>query len=65
MFIIQVKEGESLEKSLKKYKRKFDKAKMIRQLRSRTKFIKPSVNRRNEIIKATYRDRMRQLSAED
>lgn len=55
MIIIEVdntKDG--IEKALKKYKRKYDKTKVIKQLRSRKDFTKPSVKRRTEIKKAIY-----------
>ncbi len=55
MIIIEVdntKDG--IEKALKKYKRKYDKTKVIKQLRSRKDFTKPSVKRRMEIKKAIY-----------
>ncbi len=54
MLIIPVKEGESIEKALKKFKRKVDKTGLIRNLRNRTKFTKPSVVRREEMKKAIY-----------
>ncbi|MEX1188570.1 MAG: 30S ribosomal protein S21 [Bacteroidia bacterium] len=54
MLIIPVKEGESIEKALKKFKRKVEKTGLIRSLRSRQKFTKPSVERREEIKKAIY-----------
>jgi len=54
MIIIQVKEGEAIDRALKRYKRKFDKMGTVRQLRRRSAFTKPSVVRRSEIIKATY-----------
>lgn len=59
MLIIPVKEGESIEKALKKFKRKVDKTGLIRNLRSRTKFTKPSVVRREEIKKAIYSSQFR------
>ena len=43
MLIIPVKEGEPIDKALKKFKRKFEKTQVVKQLRKRTKFIKPSV----------------------
>jgi small subunit ribosomal protein S21 len=43
MLIIPIKEGENIDRALKRYKRKFDKQKTVRQLRARTAFIKPSV----------------------
>ena len=52
MLIIQVKEGESIDKALKSYKRKFDRTKVIKQLRSRQAFIKPSVQKRAQVKKA-------------
>jgi small subunit ribosomal protein S21 len=54
MLIIQVKEGESLEKALKKFKKKFEKTGVVKELRERQKFTKPSVKRRSTIIKAVY-----------
>lgn len=54
MLIIEVKNDESIDRALKRYKRKFQKVGMIKQLRNRRYFTKPSVERRNEIMKATY-----------
>lgn len=54
MLIIPVKDGESIDRALKKYKRKFDKTGTVRQLRARTAFIKPSVIKRAQIQKAAY-----------
>ena len=51
---VQVKEGESIDRALKRYKRKFDKTGTIRQLRGRKQFTKHSVTRRKEVIKAAY-----------
>ena len=63
MLVIPVKEGESIERALKKYKKKFDRTKVIRQLRSRQQFNKPSVVRRAEIIKAKYIQTLREKEA--
>jgi small subunit ribosomal protein S21 len=63
MLIIPVKEGESIERALKKYKKKFDRTKVIRQLRSRQQFNKPSVVRRAEIIKAKYIQTLKEKEA--
>ena len=54
MIIVPVKEGENIEKALKKFKRKFEKTGAIRELRTRKAFVKPSVKRREEIKKAIY-----------
>jgi small subunit ribosomal protein S21 len=63
MIIVQVKEGESLEKSLKKFKKKFEKTGVVRELRSRQKFTKPSIVKRETKKKAIYVQQM-QLGAE-
>lgn len=54
MLVVSVKEGESIERALKRYKRKYDRTGVMRQLRSRKQYTKPSVSRRKEIIKAAY-----------
>ncbi len=56
MIIVPLKDGESIEKALKKYKKKFEKTQVVKQLRARTKFIKPSVIRRAQLLKAVYID---------
>ena len=52
--IVQVKEGENIERALKKFKRKFEKTGIVRELRSRKTFEKPSVKRREQKNKAIY-----------
>ena len=55
MIIVEVQGGkDGLEKALKKYKRKFDKIGISKELRRRKEFVKPSVERRLEIKKAKY-----------
>ncbi len=54
MIIVQVKEGENIERALKKFKRKFEKTGIIRELRSRKTFEKPSVKKRDMMNKAIY-----------
>jgi small subunit ribosomal protein S21 len=54
MIIVPVKEGENIERALKKFKRKFEKTGAIRELRSRKTFVKKSVKRRDEVKKAIY-----------
>jgi small subunit ribosomal protein S21 len=60
MIIVPVKEGENIDRALKKFKRKFEKTGVIRELRARQAFIKPSVRRREEIKKAVYVQNMQQ-----
>lgn len=59
MLIIPVKEGENIERAIKKYKKKFDKTGVMRELRDRREFMKPSVARRQEVIRAAYRQKLR------
>ena len=58
MLIIEIKDGESIDKALKRYKRKFQNAGVIKELRRRKEFVKPSVKRRGEVLKAVYREKM-------
>jgi small subunit ribosomal protein S21 len=60
MIIVAVKEGESLEKALKKFKKKFEKTGVVRALRDRQKFTKPSIRKRETKLKAIYRQQMHQ-----
>jgi small subunit ribosomal protein S21 len=55
MLVIDVRDNDNLEKALKVYKKKFEQTGVLKQLRSRKHFIKESIKRRQEIIKATYR----------
>ena len=54
MIIIEVKEGESIDRALKRYKRKHRNVGVVKELRKRQQFTKPSVRRRNELLKAQY-----------
>lgn len=49
-----VKEGENIERALKKYKRKFEKTGVVKELRERQKYTKPSVKNREARLKAIY-----------
>lgn len=57
MLIINVKEEESIERALKRYKRKVNSTKIIKELRNRKNYTKPSVERRNEVLSAEYRSK--------
>jgi small subunit ribosomal protein S21 len=62
MLVVPVKEGENIERALKKYKKKFEKTGVMRELRKRKEFVKPSIRDRQQRIRASYKQRM--LSAE-
>ncbi len=55
MIYINVKDNENLDKALKKYKKKYEKIGIMKELRSRQAFEKPSITRRMEVKKAAYR----------
>lgn len=57
MIIINIKENESIDKALKRFKKKFEKTGVLRELRSRSAFAKPSVKRRQEVIRAVYKQK--------
>jgi len=58
MLIIDSKDCENIDKALKKYKKKFEKAKILLQLRERQSFTKPSVRRRTQVLKAIYKQQI-------
>ncbi len=60
MIIIPIKEGDNIEKSLKRFKKKFDKTGAVRELRRRQAFIKPSEVKRKKMEKAVYVQSLRQ-----
>ncbi len=60
MIVINIKDNEPIDKALKRFKKKFEKTGVMRELRSRQAFEKPSVRRRNVIKKAIYRQGLNQ-----
>ncbi|MBL7765264.1 MAG: 30S ribosomal protein S21 [Chitinophagaceae bacterium] len=58
MLIIDSKDCESIDKALKKYKKKFEKAHILIQLRERQSFTKKSVRRRGQVLKAVYKQQL-------
>ena len=60
MLIIPVKEGDSIDRVLKKFKKKFEKTGVVKELRKRQAFTKPSIRRREEIKHAVYISKLKQ-----
>lgn len=58
MLIVPIKENDTIDKALKKFKKKFEKTGVVRELRSRQGFEKKSVTRRQQILRAVYRAQM-------
>ncbi|RLD52963.1 MAG: 30S ribosomal protein S21 [Bacteroidetes bacterium] len=59
MIKIPVKEGESIERALKRLKRKTDSTGIIKEVRKRKQFVKPSVFKRQQLIKARYVEQLK------
>jgi small subunit ribosomal protein S21 len=59
MIIIPIKDGENIERALKRYKKKFERTGVVKELRSRKQFLKPSVVNRAAMIKAVYIEKLR------
>ncbi|MDO4827245.1 MAG: 30S ribosomal protein S21 [Bacteroidia bacterium] len=59
MIIVPIKEGENIERALKKFKRKFEKTGAVRELRARKNFEKPSAKKRVAMQKAIYVQHLR------
>jgi small subunit ribosomal protein S21 len=64
MLIIPIKEGDTVEKALKKYKKKFEKVGILKQLRDRMFYKKPSVRRKEIINRAIIREKIRRSELE-
>lgn len=54
MIVVPLKEGENIERALKRYKRKYDRTGIVRELRRRQAFQKPSEVKRRQMEKAEY-----------
>ena len=59
MIVVSVKEGENIERALKKFKRKFEKTGIVKELRRRQQFDKPSVLKRLKMEHAIYVQKLR------
>lgn len=60
MIVVQLKEGENIERALKKFKRKYEKTGVVKELRSRQSFSKPSVIKRKKMQHAVYVQQMQE-----
>ena len=54
MIIIDVTKEKNIESALRTYKQKVQKTKQVQKLRARQEFVKPSVNKRKEVLNAIY-----------
>ena len=63
MIIVPVKDGENIERALKKFKRKLEKAGVVKERRARQRFDKPSVKKRLKMERAVYVQHLRDAEA--
>jgi small subunit ribosomal protein S21 len=61
MLIIDCRDSDSIDKALKKYKKKFERAGVLREIRDRKAYSKKSVRRRTEVLKAQYKQKMQNV----
>ena len=61
MIIVPVKDGDNIERALKKFKRKYEKTGIVKELRARQAFQKPSVTNRKKMMQAVYVQHLRTL----
>ena len=59
MIVISIKDNESIDRALKRFKKKFEKTGALRELRAITFFTKPSIVRREQVKKAAYIQKLR------
>lgn len=65
MLVINIKDGETIERAIKRYKRKCDKTQLIKNIRNLQFYLKPSVKRREETHKAMYKYKMKNSSSKN
>ena len=61
MIVVPVKDDENIERALKKFKRKFEKTGVVKELRRRQQFDKPSVTKRLAKERAVYVQKMQRV----
>ena len=59
MLIIEVKETENIDRALKRFKKKFERTGTMRELRRRKAYEKPSISRRQQVLKAAYKETLK------
>jgi len=60
MLKIPVKEGENIERAIKKFKKKFERTGTLKELRERQKYTKPSIINRQTRLRADYHNLMQE-----
>jgi len=60
MIFVQIKDNEPIERALKRFKKKIDRVKVLKELKNRRYFVKPCIKRREEKLRAIYRQHLQQ-----
>lgn len=61
MIVVPVKEGENIERALKKFKRKFERTGVVKELRRRQQFDRPSIRKRLQKEHAVYVQKLQEV----
>lgn len=61
MLIVDARDSDSLDKALRVYKKKYDRAGVMKEIRARKHFTKPSITKRTQRLKAVYIEKLRRL----
>ncbi len=62
MIIVKVKEGENIDRALRRFKRKFERTGVLKEIRERKEYKKPSLQRREQKLKAIYIEELKRKS---
>ena len=60
MLIIKVKEGENIDRAIKRYRKKHRNVKLLKELRDRKAYVKRSIQKREQLMKAKYIEQLRE-----
>lgn len=58
MLVVNIKEGETIERAIKRYKKKCDQTQLIKNIKNKQFYLKPSARRKEEIYKTIYKYKM-------
>lgn len=58
MILVEVKENEVLDRALKRFKKKVERVRVLREARERMYYTKPTIKRKTAKLKAAYRHKI-------
>lgn len=59
MIEVRLKENEPIERALKRFRKKLDRVRLTKELKERKYYTKPTQKRRNEKLRAIYKQQLR------